>query len=282
MLQLNVPRRPLLRDPVVITGIGMVTSLGLDRETSWRAVCRGESGVQRLDSLRHLDLPAHLRIGAVVDCLPPVPKQLKVIHLNHMAAEEAIEDSGVDLQNIESHRCACAVSGHMGDWRWLRQRHGSERADEPGEVSSWDQFLPNSACCDVATRFGFHGPRICHSTACASGLIDIMGAVRLLRDHQCDIALAGSAEAIDPLFAAGFQQMRVLAEADDPREACRPFDRARKGFVMGEGAAMFVLERLSHAQARALRSTPRSLAAKCSPMPTMSPVSTWKAKHSRD
>ena len=77
-----------------------------------------------------------------------------------------------------------------------------------------------------------------------------MCAVRAIRDHQCDIALAGSAEAIDPLFAAGFQKMRVLAEADDPSEACRPFDRHRSGFVMGEGAAMFVVERLSHALAR--------------------------------
>jgi 3-oxoacyl-(acyl-carrier-protein) synthase len=81
-------------------------------------------------------------------------------------------------------------------------------------------------------------------------LIDIMSAVRAIQDNQCDLALAGSSEAIDPLFAAGFQKMRVLASADDPTTACRPFDRHRRGFVMGEGAAMFVLERLSHAQAR--------------------------------
>ncbi len=250
MLQINVAQRRRTAEPVVITGIGLVTSVGSDRESSWRSVCRGQSGVRRLDTVPHLDLPQHLGIGAVVDCVPRLPKQLKVIHLNHLAAEEALGDSALDLTEVEAHRCACAVSGHMGDWRWLRQHHGFERDDRPGEVSSWDQFMPNSACWDIATRFGLLGPRLCHSTACASGLIDIMGAVRLLRDNQCDVALAGSAEAIDPLFAAGFQQMRVLAQADDPREACRPFDRARSGFVMGEGAAMFVLERLDHAETR--------------------------------
>lgn len=251
MLRINVLQRSPPSEPVVITGIGMITSVGADRESTWRAVCRGESGVRLLEGMLHV--PPFLRIGAVVDSRPTVPKQLKVIHLSHVAAAEAMADARVDLQEIEPHRFACAISGHMGDWRWLRQRHGVERADEPGDVSSWNQFLPNSACCDVARRFGLHGPRISHSTACASGLIGIMCAVRALRDHQCDMALAGGAEAIDPLFAAGFRQMGVLADADDPRQACRPFDRSRSGFVMGEGAAMFVMERLDHAVARGAR-----------------------------
>ena len=88
------------------------------------------------------------------------------------------------------------------------------------------------------------GPRLSHSTACASGLIAVLTAVRSIQDDQCDMALAGSAEAITPLFAAGFHQMKVLADHDDPRQACRPFDLDRQGFVMGEGGAMFVLERM--------------------------------------
>ena len=142
-------------------------------------VCRGESGVRLLEGMLHV--PPFLRIGAVVDSRPSVPKQLKVIHLSHVAAAEAMADARVDLQEIEPHRFACAVSGHMGDWRWLRQRHGIERPDEPGEASNWNEFLPNSACWDVAQRFGLHGPRISHSTACASGLIGIIPAVRALQ-----------------------------------------------------------------------------------------------------
>jgi 3-oxoacyl-(acyl-carrier-protein) synthase len=233
---------------VVITGIGMITSVGPDRETTWRAIRRGQSGVRPVRAEDRV--PEHLGIAAVVDSAPPLPQQLKVIHLAQLAAAEALADSGLDLHDVDRSRCACAISGHMGDWRWLRQRHSAAPADRPGDVSNWVQFLPNSACWTIANQYGLEGPRICHSTACASGLIDLMCAVRSIADGQCDLAVAGSSEAIDPLFAAGFQQMRVLASGDDPRAGCRPFDRHRSGFVMGEGAAMFVLERLSHARAR--------------------------------
>ena len=248
MLQINVPTRSSQDEPVVITGIGMITSVGRDRESSWQAVRSGTSGVRRL--VDEPGIPEHLNIGAVVDDVPGLPKQLKVIQLANIAADEAIQDAHLNLSNVDGSRFGCAISGHMGDWRWLRQNHGFEAADAPGDVSNWDQWFPNSGCWNIAQRFGLNGPRICQSTACASGLIDVMSAVRSIRDNQCDLALAGSAEAIDPLFAAGFQRMRVLADAEDPREACRPFDRSRTGFVMGEGAAMFVIERLSHATAR--------------------------------
>jgi 3-oxoacyl-(acyl-carrier-protein) synthase len=251
MLRIHVPDRTETPDRVVITGIGMITSVGLNRESTWQAIARGESGVRRV---RPDDgVPDHLRIAAVVRSTPPLPRQLKVIHLAQVAAAEAITDAELDFSQIDGTRFGCAVSGHMGDWRWLRQHHGYESADRTGDVSSWDQFLPNSGCWNIAHRYGFNGPRLSHSTACASGLIDLMSAVRAIGDGQCDLALAGSAEAIDPLFAAGFQQMRVLADADDAQRACRPFDVHRNGFVMGEGSAMFVLERLSHAQARGAR-----------------------------
>jgi 3-oxoacyl-(acyl-carrier-protein) synthase len=105
----------------------------------------------------------------------------------------------------------------------------------------------------LAQEYGLLGPRVTHSTACASGLIDVMAAARFIRDGQCDIALAGSGEGIVPLFAAGFRKMRVLAYDEVPDRAARPFDRDRKGFVLGEGAAMFVLERLGHALGRRAR-----------------------------
>ncbi len=251
MLRIHMPNRPETHDPVVITGIGMITSLGSDRESTWRAVARGQSGIRRIQPQDRV--PEHLGIAAFVDKIPPLPQQLKVIHLAQVAAAEAITDARIDLNEIDGNRCGCAISGHMGDWRWLRQQYGVAPADRPGDVSNWEQFLPNSGCWNIAQRYGLTGPRICHSTACASGLIDLMCAVRAIVDGQCDMALAGSAEAIDPLFAAGFQKMRVLAGGDDPNLACRPFDRNRKGFVMGEGAAMFVLERLSHAQGRGAR-----------------------------
>ena len=126
-----------------------------------------------------------------------------------------------------------------------------------------DAQQPRAAGCHASTDS--RGPRLSNSTACASGTIAILKAVRAIRDGQCDIALAGSSEAIHPLFAAGFYNMGVLAKHEDPAQACRPFDVNRNGFVMGEGAAMLVLERLSHARrARRARFMPRSSAAACS------------------
>jgi len=251
MLRIHEPDRPRLREPVVITGIGMISSVGRTREATWESIRAGRSGVRRIGPGEAT--PEHLGIAAVVDSEPALPRQLKVIHLARTAASEALHDSGLDLDSIDGNRCGCAISGHMGDWRWLRQLHGFETPDRAGDVSNWEQFFPNSACWNIATQYGLLGPRICHSTACASGLIDILSAVRAIQDGQCDVAMAGSAEAIDPLFAAGFQNMRVLAEADDPASACRPFDRQRQGFVMGEGAAVLMLERASHARARGAR-----------------------------
>jgi len=242
------PDTDLERDPVVITGIGMVTSVGTDRESVWQAVQRGDSGVRRVEGLP--GIPDGLVLGAPVDLPPRVRGELKVISLAVRAATEALENANIDLTDIDPHRFGCAISGHMGDTRYLSHWCGSPEVPDPHGVPWFHQFLPNTACWRVASLFGLRGPRMCHSTACASGLIDIISAIRSIRDGQCDIALAGSAEGLHPLFAAGFRQLRVLAEHDDPTQACRPFDRNRSGFVMGEGAAMFVIERLSHAMRR--------------------------------
>ncbi len=238
----------LSHEPIVITGVGMMTSVGNDRESVWQAVQQGQSGIRPVppDS----GIPEWINIAARVDLPDRPPKQLKVIAMAHHAAAEAIQDASIDFGCVDRDRFACAISGHVGDWRLLRQQHGFEGPDGPLDTPIWNQFFPNSCCWDLATRFGLYGPRICHSTACASGLIDIMSAARAIRDGRADIALAGSSEAIDPLMAAGFKKMRVLANTTEPGQSCKPFDRNRKGFVMGEGAAMFVVERLSHALER--------------------------------
>jgi 3-oxoacyl-(acyl-carrier-protein) synthase len=234
-------------EPVVITGIGMITSVGHDRESVWRAIQSGVTGIRALRGVS--GIPDFLTIGAVVDLPRDFPGQLKVTQLARIAAAEAIADSRIDLETVDPDRFGCAISGHMGDTQWWAHRIAPNPGDHFAHFLP-DQWMPHSACSSIARQFRLQGPRICHSTACASGLIDIMSAVRSIRDGQCDLALAGSAEAIDPLFAAGFKQMRVLAEHAIPAEACRPFDRHRSGFVMGEGGAMFVLERLSHARQR--------------------------------
>ncbi|WP_040352956.1 beta-ketoacyl-[acyl-carrier-protein] synthase family protein [Blastopirellula marina] len=248
-------------EPVVITGIGMITSVGQDRESTWRAVQRGECGIRRMTGLT--PLPDNMVLGAPVD-LPNMSRDImKPMLLNNITAEEAILDSQIDLTDVDLERFGCAISGHMGD-----AAGRSVIEDRPVNwittgVNWWNQLYPNTSCGQIANRYGLMGPRICHSTACASGLVDMMSAVRAIRDNQCDIALVGSGESIDPLFAAGFRSMRVLSDSDDPKNSCRPFDKQRNGFVMGEGSAMFVIERLSHAVARGAKIYAEILGCRC-------------------
>jgi 3-oxoacyl-(acyl-carrier-protein) synthase len=235
-------------EPIVITGIGLIASVGQDRETVWREVAAGRSGVKRISGL--LAIPDNLIIGAPVDIEPRAPRQMKVTALCQRAAEEAIADAELDWDTLDRDRFACAISGHMGDTGFIEEHFGLYDDSQPETIPWWAQWMPNTTCVTVANQWGLRGPRICHSTACASGLIDILAAARAIRGGQCDIALAGSGESFHPLFAAGFQQMRVLAQHDDPAQACRPFDLGRTGFVMGEGAAVLVVERLDHARRR--------------------------------
>ena len=236
-------------EPVVITGVGLVTSLGHDRESVWQGIQAGRSRVTPLTGLR--GIPDGKLFGATVDLPVVIPGQLKVIPLCQMAAREAMQDSAIDLSQVEMTRFGSAIAGHMGDTRWVA---GADvEMETAGAANWWEQFLPNTAGSLVANEFGLLGSRVCHSTACASSLISILSAVRSIRDGQCDVMLTGGGDAIDSLFAAGFHRMGVLAKHADPNQASRPFDRDRNGFVMGEGAAMFVLERLSHATKRGAR-----------------------------
>jgi 3-oxoacyl-(acyl-carrier-protein) synthase len=237
-----------LEDRVVITGIGIVTATGRDRESAWQAVQTGVSGVRRLSGLA--GIPDGLLLGATVDIDGEFPGQLKNMPLCQATAAEALDDSGLWLPAVDRERFACSVGAHMGDTGYVVERLGLNQLIPPGKRPWCEQWLPNTACATVAKHYDLRGPRLSNSTACASGTIAILKAVRAIQDGQCDLALAGSSEAIHPLFAAGFYNMRVLADHDDPTQACRPFDANRTGFVMGEGAAMFVLERLTHARER--------------------------------
>lgn len=242
-----MPTADSIHEPIVVTGIGIITSVGRDRESVWRAVREGKSGVHRLGGQR--GVPAGLVLGAEVDFAGLPPGRMKVFPLSQIAAAEALDDARIDVGAEDADRFGCFINAHMGDSRHVDLRLGFLAQEDVG-VPWWEQFLPNMGCMELANRFGLYGPRLAYSTACASSLIAVLSAVRTIRDGQCDIALTGGADAIDPLFAAGFRQMKVLAEDDDPQRACQPFDRNRHGFVLGEGAGMLIVERLSHALRR--------------------------------
>jgi 3-oxoacyl-(acyl-carrier-protein) synthase len=240
-------------DQIVITGIGLVTAIGNDREAVWRAMQLGTSGIRRLTGVA--GIPDGLLLGATVDVPTDFPGQLKNIPLTRVTAAEALADSGIDLGHVKHNgvdrdRFGCSIGAHMGDDDLVTERLGRHDLIPPCKRPWFEQWLPNTACAKVAQALDLRGPRLSNSTACATGTIAVLKAVRAIRDDQCDIALAGSSEAIHPLFAAGFNSMGVLAKHDDPTQASRPFDVNRNGFVMGEGAAMLVLERQRHARDR--------------------------------
>jgi 3-oxoacyl-[acyl-carrier-protein] synthase II len=237
-------------DPVVITGVGLVTALGKDRESTWKALCQGKRAIRPLNGLEFI--PDGMLLGATVECNELSNARLKSIRLAEIAAEEAIEDAGINLEKVNRDRFGCSLCGHMGDIQQMRENLGVSATRERDLVQWWEQWLPSSGCSYVGNRFGLGGPRSCYSTACASSLVSFISAVRHIEDNHCDISLAGGADAINSLFAGAFHQMGVLASADtsDPESACRPFDANRAGFVLGEGASIFVVERMSHALSR--------------------------------
>lgn len=240
--------RPQHDDRIVITGIGVITATGGNREAVWRAMQAGRSGIGRLTGIA--GIPDNLLIGATVDVDGDYPGQLKNVPLTRSSASEALADSAIDWESIDRDRFGCSIGAHMGDDGFVAERLGRNDVIPEGKRPWHEQWLPNTTCAMVAQELDLRGPRLSNSTACATGTIAILKAVRSIRDGQCDVALAGSSEAIHPLFAAGFHNMGVLAKHKDPAQASRPFDADRTGFVMGEGAAMMVVERLSHARDR--------------------------------
>src|SRR3954452_1124391 len=245
----SVPHRFSNDDRVVITGIGLVTAIGRSREAVWQAMQRGECGVQRLTGVP--GIPDGMMLAASVDVDGEFPGQLKNIPMCRQTAAEALADARIHIAAVDRDRFGCSIGAHMGDTDFVVERLAlQDKLIPAGKQPWWQQWFPNTACAMVARDYDLRGPRLSNSTACASGTIAILKAVRAIQDGQCDLALAGSSEAIHPLFAAGFYNMGVLADHEDPSQACRPFDANRTGFVMGEGAAIFVLERLDHARQR--------------------------------
>ncbi len=236
-------------DPVVISGIGMVSCLGGTREEIWQAIQLGRSGIRLTkpdDGVGRLRIPC-----GMVDCLPPNDPKLKSIRMCRVAANEAIDDADLDWRKIDRGRFACSIAAQFGDIRYLYLTPEQQVADPETLEHPWhNEFLPCTITHTVAGELGLYGPRLSYATACASGVVSLLSAARMIEEDQADLALAGAADSVQEIIMTAFYRMGVLAENADPASACRPFDKTRSGFVMGEGAALMVLERKSHAIAR--------------------------------
>ncbi len=219
---------------VVVTGIGLVTPFGVGREISWRGLLSGESATRLVDGV----------IGAPA----PTTSSEPMIGLALLAAAEAVADAGLPFDDLNRNRIGCVIGTSKPGLRTFAALSDDRDAGDGG----FQRFLPNAATLEVAKRFRTGGPCLCPVAACATGLVSLQRGYELIRDGQCDVVIAGSSDAsLVPIVVGSFQRMGVLAKrTDNPAAACRPFDRDRNGFVIGEGAGVLILERLADANAR--------------------------------
>jgi 3-oxoacyl-[acyl-carrier-protein] synthase II len=246
---------------VVITGMGAVTPLGNDLPTTWSRLLGGKSGVDTIKAFDPSPFPVQIAAEVKDDYDPTgvaAPKELRKLDRNVLfalsAAREAVADAGVLLNGFDSERVGVVVGNCIGGFNELMRQYDVLRDRGPDRVSP--TFLANvlvdSASGQIAIELDLRGPNYAIVSACATGSHAIGEAAELLKRGDADAVIAGGTEGcIHPLILAGFCTMRGLATGnDDPARAARPFDATREGFVMGEGAAVVVLEELEAARAR--------------------------------
>lgn len=261
-----------MHDPIVVTGLGAVTPLASGMAGSWRRLLAGESGI-KANSRFNTDgwkcqiaglVPSKTEADDGFDPESAMsPQELRksdlFIHYAMAAADEALRQAGwhPDGQEAKS-RTATLIGTGVGGVPAITGATETIRTSGVRRLSPFvvPSFLPNLAAGQVSIRFGFHGPSGAPVTACAASAQAIGDAARLIRSGEADIALCGGAEAcVDPVAIGGFTAARALSFGfnDRPAAASRPFDADHDGFVLSEGAAMVVIERLSHAQKRGAR-----------------------------
>jgi 3-oxoacyl-[acyl-carrier-protein] synthase II len=246
---------------VAVTGLGAVTPIGNDVQSTWRAAVAGESGIDWIRAFDASELP--VRVAAEVKDFDAAqvasPKEARKLERNVLlalgAAKEAMGDA--ELNGFDSARVGIVFGTAIGGVNGILEQEEVRRARGPDRVSP--NFLPNvlvdSASGQLAISLGIKGPNYAVVSACATGSHAIGEAAELIKRGDADAVLAGGGEAcMHPLILAGFTAMRGLAvENEHPPRASRPFDATRAGFVMGEGACVFVLEELDAARARGAR-----------------------------
>ena len=245
---------------VVVTGIGIFTSIGCNRADFWNSMIAGKSGIKRIQAF---DPTGHKsQIASEIPGYNPqdyfdrkeARKMARVSQLASSAAIEAIEDAGIDLDKEDRARIGCVIGSAAGDYNHLEEQHERFLNRGPGSVNplTVPRVIPNMPVCNAANVLGIHGPNLGISAACTTGTHSIGIALGLLRGGTADVILAGGTEStITPLVLDAYSSMGVLSSYNEHTEkASRPFDLNRDGFVMGEGACVLVLETLEHAEKR--------------------------------
>jgi 3-oxoacyl-[acyl-carrier-protein] synthase II len=245
---------------VVVTGIGLVSALGIGTSETWAALLAGQSGVTRITKF---DISGYAtQIAAEVKGFDPlafmekkdVKKMDLFIQYAIAAAQFAMDDSKLEITADNAPNIGVFIGSGIGGFITIEREHESLLNGGPRKVSPF--FIPsaiiNLAAGQVSIRFGAKGPNSATCTACSASAHAIGDAYEIIKRCDADAMIAGGSEAaICAMSVAGFGQLRALSTRnDDPPRACRPFDRNRDGFIIGEGAGVIVLEELEHAKRR--------------------------------
>jgi 3-oxoacyl-[acyl-carrier-protein] synthase II len=248
------------RRRVVVTGIGLVCGVGRTVSEVWEGLLAGRSGMAEIKAF---DIEGHpVRFAAEVKDFDPLlfiekkeaRKMGRFIHFAIAAAQEAMDRSGLKIDEANRDRVGVHIGSGIGGFDVIEREHSAMLAGGPRKISPF--FIPgaivNLAAGQVSIRFGARGPNEATATACASSAHSIGDAFRIIERGDADAMIAGGTEgAITPMGVGGFAAMKALSTRnDDPTHACRPWDKDRDGFVVGEGAGILILEDLESARAR--------------------------------
>ncbi len=248
----------------VVTGIGPITCIGIGKEAFWRGLRAEQSGIRRISTFDTEPFHAHCG-GEVRDWVPEdhfPPHRLKRLdryaQFSVASAKMALDDSGLPYsRELPQHRVGVSFGTALGGIANAEDQHAHflKKGTRGINQTLALQVFGGSAHSNIAIEFGFRGVGTTNSNSCASGTVSVGEALRYIRDDFADVVIAGGAEApLSPLTFGAFAIIKTMSQSTgDPAQACRPFDLARDGFVMGEGAASLVIEELEHAQKRGAR-----------------------------
>jgi 3-oxoacyl-[acyl-carrier-protein] synthase II len=252
-----------MRRRVVVTGLGVVTSLSCRVEDLWNRLLASESGVHPLRLFDSTEFKVKFA-GDVYDWNPTGyidQKEMKRLdrftQFALVAGADAVRDSGLDFSTEDSFRCGVILGSGIGGLQEIETQMERLLHKGPDRVSAFTipKLMLNAAGGNLSIQFGIRGPNYTVATACASATNAIGDAFKSIQYDEADVMITGGTEAaVTPMGMSGFQNMKALSMRNgDPPRASRPFDRDRDGFVLSEGAGLLVIEELEHARARGAR-----------------------------
>jgi len=248
---------------IVVTGLGVISPVGNNKEGFWTSLVNGKSGIGPLTSFDCRDYDSRIA-GEIKDFTPHpfIPKKElrrmeKFVKFAVTAAKEAVDDSGLDISKEDPFNIGVLVGSGIGSLRIIEEQHKVILEKGPSRITPFliPMLIVNMASGHISIMFNVKGPNSCTTTACAAGSHAIGGALRIIQHGDADVMITGGTEScLTALGVGGFCAMKALSTRNnEPQKASRPFDKERDGFVIAEGAGIAVLEELEHAKKRNAR-----------------------------